>query len=80
MSVNENVVEQWLGDFVRNETKLTEIATGKPLFQQMDSFEIVSFLLAAEEGFLLGEGYSGDSMATMTFADVVTFIATHARQ
>lgn len=78
MAINENNVRQWLEDFLRTETKATEIIPEKPIFLQIDSFEVVSLLIACEEKFRLGDSISGDALTPMTFEEMVAFIASRA--
>ena len=76
MAISENVVREWLDEFLHTETKLTVISDGKPLFLQIDSFEIVSLMLACEEMFGLGDSISGDVMTPMTYQELIAFIAS----
>lgn len=76
MAISENVVREWLDEFLHTETKLTVISDGKPLFLQIDSFEIVSLMLACEEKFGLGDSISGDVMTPMTYQELIAFIAS----
>lgn len=76
MAISEDVVRQWLDEFLHTETKLTEVVCEKPLFLQIDSFEIVSLMLACEEKFCLGDSISGDVLTPMTYQELIGFIAS----
>lgn len=77
--MSENEIRLWLNEYLRTETKLTELVADKPLFQQIDSFEVVGLLLSCAEKFSLGESLGGDVLTPMTLDDIAAFIAARAR-
>lgn len=77
--MSENEIRLWLNEYLQTETKLTEIIPDKPLFQQIDSFEVIGLLLGCAEQFNLGESLGGDVLTPMTLDDIAAFIAARVQ-
>lgn len=71
-------IRNWISDYLRDEGK-TDLQADLPLFEQIDSFSVVGFLMAVEERFSCFEDITAQALSGLTLDEMATLLARYQR-
>lgn len=66
---------QWIADFFQEESSVS-LRVDTPVFEQVDSFAVVGFLIACDERFADFSGVDTDRLAKLTLAELAAVLDT----
>lgn len=69
-------VKQWIITHLREECSIEEISPESPLVEQLDSFQIVCFLVACDEKFQSPKLSNAESFNKLTLDEISNLIAS----
>jgi acyl carrier protein len=71
-------IRSWIADYLREEGKI-ELLADRPLFEQIDSFSVVGFLMAVEERFHCFDELTAQTLSGLTMEQMASVLAQHRR-
>ncbi|QEL56621.1 hypothetical protein [Chromobacterium paludis] len=66
-------IESWIREYFREEG-VTELDAERPLFEQVDSFHVVGFMLACEETYDCFRAMGADAFTGLTLGRIAALI------
>jgi hypothetical protein len=70
-----SAIEQWIIDFLKEQCEVDAVATGMPLFEYLDSFEVINFFLACDDQYHCFETFDPSTLTGLDIAGVAAVIA-----